>query len=522
MSTPNLDRLALSGVRFNQFYAAPACSPTRAMLLTGVDNHRVGLGSMVERMPREFANCPGYEGRLNVRAATIAERLGEGGYRTILSGKWHLGTDAGDAPVHRGFESSFALLGGAHNHYGLDQTGPWLAQNIASKYRLGADLVQFPEGEYSSDLFTDRLISFLGEDRSRPFFAYLPLTAPHWPLQAPAEAVAKYRGRYDAGPAALAEQRVARMKALGILPANLSYSLAPLQAKWAALSSEERARQTRAMEIYAAMVEEMDRDIGHVLDTLRADGRLDNTVVIFLSDNGAAGEAQNIPPRAKLDAKGAPELPLDLSLANMGNPNSFASYGPLWAQAGSWPFRETKSHTTEGGIRVAAFMAGPGVPQGKWIGAPLHVTDIAPTLLQLAQIPERRKVAGIKRLAIEGRAIQPHWRAGAEPPERALFWELFGDRAVRVGNWKATYLMKSTPGDVAGGQWQLFDLATDPGEQTDVAAAHPKVLNALAGRWDAYAASRGVRIWPVAKPATVDLRREKVDDFRCGGDPRAS
>ena len=219
IATPNLDALALAGVLFTDLHTAPTCSPTRAMLLTGNDNHEVGLGSMAELLTPEQQGRPGYEGYLNRRAATLAERLREGGYRTYMAGKWHLGLAEDQSPAARGFERSFALLQGVHNHYGIDQGAAWQAAGVSARYREDGLPATYPEGAYSSDHFADRLTGYLrdGRDDPRPFFAYLAFTAPHWPLQAPEATVARYRGRYDAGPEALRQERLRRQRALGLV-----------------------------------------------------------------------------------------------------------------------------------------------------------------------------------------------------------------------------------------------------------------------------------------------------------------
>jgi arylsulfatase A-like enzyme len=303
VDTPNLDRLALSGVRFTGFHTAPTCSPTRSMLLSGVDNHEAGLGTMAEmQLPTQKAK-PGYEGYLNDRVASIPELLGAGGYYTVMAGKWHLGLTDERSPAARGFDRSFALLQGLGNHFGADQDGAWRAGDLAADYREDGKLTRLPDGAYSSDYFADKLIAYLGAPRpagkaNQPFFAYLAFSAPHWPLQAPRDLIAKYKGRYDAGPEALREQRLARQKALGLVPRDAKPFALTGVTPWASLTAEERAIQARKMEVYAAMVDRVDQDVGRVLDSLEKSGQLDNTLILFTSDNGPEGSRMETPLRA--------------------------------------------------------------------------------------------------------------------------------------------------------------------------------------------------------------------------------
>src|SRR6516225_4922698 len=294
ITTPRLDALAFAGLRLSAFHSAPTCSPTRSMLLTGTDHHIAGLGTMAESLTDELRGHPGYEGYLNDSVVTVAELLRDADYETLMSGKWHLGLTAHRSPAARGFERSFALLPGAANHYGYEPQAdvkPGLLRLTPSLYAEDRDFVAPPQGFYSSDSFTDRLIGYLeARDRGRPFFAYLAFSAPHWPLQAPAEIVAHYRGRYAAGPEALRLARLERVKRLGLAPANAEPDPMVGGRPWEELTEAERSLAARAMEVYAGMVERMDWNVGRVIDHLTRTGDLDNTFILFMSDNGAAGE----------------------------------------------------------------------------------------------------------------------------------------------------------------------------------------------------------------------------------------
>jgi len=492
IDTPHLDALAARGVKLTNFHTSPLCSTTRAMLMTGCDHHQVGLGTMAEIMTPEQRGQPGYEGYLNDRADTIAERLRQSGYTTLMSGKWHLGIHGQSPPSAKGFERSFALFQGEHNHYGADQTKETASIAGQAAYALDGKQARLPEGAYSTDYFAERMIEFLehaGDDR--PFFGYLAFTAPHSPLQAPPELIAKYRGRYDAGPEALRERRLAKMRRLGLSvgearPADF-YGSKP----WDQLPPEVRALEARKMEVYAAMMEAMDVAVGRVVATLQRLRRLDNTVIVFLSDNGPSGTMRETAP----NWRGWIAAHCDNSLDNIGRANSYASIGPRWAEAQAAPFWLFKRYTTEGGVRTCAFAAGPGVAGGRESNAFIHVTDVAPTLLQLARVDA---AAAPGKLAMRGVSAAGIFSASAvevHAPDEAVGWELSYARALRKGDWKAVFLppvAQSIAPELPVNRWLLFNLAADPGETTDLAAKEPGKLRELVSAWEAYAKETGV------------------------------
>ena len=518
IATPNLDALALSGVRFTGFHTAPTCSPTRSMLMSGVDNHEAGLGTMAELLSDATRGRPGYEGYLNDRVASIAELLRAGGYATVMAGKWHLGLTPDREPAARGFEHSFALLQGLSNHFGEDQNAAWAQAGYAPSYRDDGKAASLPVGRFSADYFAERLIGFLDAAKSagdaRPFFAYLPFTTPHWPLQAPAETIAKYKGRYDAGYEALREARLARQKQLGLIPVNAVPHTVEQVKPWASLTPDEKAIEARKMEVYAAMVDRMDQNVGRVVAALKRLGRYDDTVILFFSDNGPEGNVIDAPsPRFKPAAPGAtaaagpdapaaptPSLGIDNSVGNIGRGNSYIGVGPGWAQANSVPSWLVKGYTTEGGIRVSAFAAGRGVAgKGRIATANLDVRDVAPTLLDYAGLKQPQQFAGHAILPHEGHSLRPVLAASAgavRTPDEAVGYELFFRRALRKGDWKAVYLAagtnRYTRAGVSTGRWQLFNIAADPGETHDLGQAEPARLADLVAAYDAYAKTRGV------------------------------
>ncbi|MFT4053766.1 MAG: arylsulfatase, partial [Novosphingobium sp.] len=514
IATPNLDALANSGVRFTGFHTAPTCSPTRSMLLSGVDNHEAGIGTMVESRPAAFAARPGYEGYLNDHVASIAELLQQGGYRTLMSGKWHLGLTEDRGPAARGFDHSYALLQGLGNHFGADQNAAWTKAKANSLYRQDGKLVKFPVGHYSADQFADKLIGFLddGAADKRPFFAYLTFTTPHWPMQAPAETIAKYKGRYDAGYEVLRAQRLERQKKLGLVALDQQPHALDGVKPWDSLTAEQKAFEARKMEVYAAMVDRMDQNVGRVVAELKRTGQYDNTVIVFLSDNGPEGSEIDAPFQVRGVPDGAKKLGIDNRLENIGNPTSYVGYGAGWAQANSTPSWLVKGYPTEGGTRVSAFASGKDVVGNRIVRGYLSVTDIAPTLLDLAGLTQPATYKGRMILPFEGHSLVPVLAEKASEvrsPEEPIGTELFYRRALRKGDWKAVYLPKSGstyPRDGVGeGKWQLFNLATDPAESTDLAASHADKLAELVADWDRYAAQKGVALpedaaTPAAKP----------------------
>ncbi|MDG2511287.1 arylsulfatase [Sphingobium yanoikuyae] len=486
ISTPNLDRLALSGVRLTGFHTAPTCSPTRSMLLSGTDNHRAGLGTMAEMQAPNQVGKPGHEGYLRTDIAALPEVLTAGGYRTLFSGKWHLGLTPEQDPHARGFQHSFALLQGAGNHYGTDISAT--PKPGFTTYREdGRTLESLPSDYYSSDAFATKLIDQIKTTKDdKPFFAYLAFTAPHWPLQAPAETIAKYKGRYEAGYEALRAERLKKQIALGLVPASAAQHPLENSKPWAELTPDEKKTASRTMEIYAAMVDRLDQNVGRVIDALKASGEYDNTVILFLADNGAEGmdlvHARN--PRFRARAEAA-----DNSYDNLGKDSSYISYGPGWAQAATTPSWLYKAFATEGGTRTTAFLSGPAVKKpGSIAHDYLNVMDIAPTLIDLAGIaPPKGTFQGRTVQPIRGTSWAP-WLAGTaptvHPASEAIGTELFGSRALRQGDWKIT--------DAGDGQWHLFNIVADPGETTDLSAREPARRAALEKAWDAYASDVGV------------------------------
>lgn len=486
IDTPNLDRLARAGLRFSSFYTAPTCSPSRAMLLTGVDAHKAGLGNMAEDLAPNQEGHDEYLGHLNLHVATVAERLQEAGYATMLSGKWHLGGEEAHSPKVRGFERSFALLGGGASHY--DMTGS-ATPNPRARYRRDGKIVdQLPAGFYSSDYYASQMIDYLNEAGShRPFFAYLAFTAPHWPLQAPAALIQKYLDRYQDGPAALRERRLQGLLREGILERPVApRPFVPGGTPWQELSPEQRTRETRKMAVFAAMVDSLDANVGRVLDHLRRTGQLDSTIVIFLSDNGAEGH-----DLVTLDDFKDWVPRFDNRTENLGLQESFVYYGAQWAQASTAPSRLHKGFPTEGGIHVPAFIWNPAFTHAGIHRSTISVMDLAPTILELAHVAPVNEFHGHALTPIEGRSLAGVLRGDAtrvRSDEDYLGWELFGRSGIRVGSWKAVQLgqFENTR------RWELYNLVDDPAETRDLASDSQLQMQRLLELWRRYATENHV------------------------------
>ena len=504
IATPNLDRLAVDGLRLTDFHSASACSPTRAMLLSGTDHHIAGIGTMAEAMMPFHHGKPGYEGHLNFNVVPLMEVLRDAGYLTLMSGKWHLGLTRETSPWARGFTRSFSLLPGAANHYASspDTRNDPPQPKLKTVYMEDDREVALPDGFYSSDGFTDRLLEYLGErtDTSQPFFAYLPYTAPHWPLQAPDELVAKYRGRYDAGPEALRLERLARLQDLGLCPEGIvPHPIVARTAEWADMTEHDRRVSARCMEVYAAMVERMDWNIGRVLTALAGRGELDDTFVMFMSDNGAEGVLLEAAPFFGERFMQHVADHYDNALENIGRPNSFVWYGPRWAQAATAPSRLYKTFTTEGGIRVVSLVRYPKLARQGAIGDAFStVMDVMPTLLDLAGVPHPgRTWKGQPVAPMLGRSMLPYLQretSAVHDADESIGWELFGRFGIRRGHWKAVQI----PPPHGPGAWQLYDLSRDPGETDDLASTYPAELAVLLAEWTAYVARTGTVLDPDA------------------------
>lgn len=447
ISTPNLDRLAKHGIRFANFYNAARCCPSRASLMTGLYPHQTGIGHMW----RDFG-VPSYRGFLNQNCVTIGEALRESGYRTLMSGKWHLGSERPHWPVDRGFERSFSTLRGGGNYF-----------RPAGLIEDGKPLPQPKDNFYITDAFTEKAVDFIGQygAGNAPFFLYLAYTAPHFPLHALPADIARYRGRYQQGWDALRRERHARIIRMGLVESRWPLSTRDPEAPaWD--SVQDKDQKDLRMAVYAAQIDRMDQGIGRVLNKLREAGAESNTLVLFLSDNGGCAEVKE---------KSKPGAPI-------GTADSSASYGLPWANASNTPFRLFKHWAYEGGISTPLIAYWPAVIQTGLTHEAGHIIDILPTCLEAAGVRYPETYRGNSILPVEGRSLLPIFRGKQRKPHDALFWEHEGNRAIRKGNWKL----------VAGFRepWELYDMKADRTETQDLAARHPTMVRELAeeyGRW---------------------------------------
>ena len=498
ISTPNLDELAYRGVRLTNFHVAPNCSPTRAMLMSGVDSHLSGLGIMESYIGPAQKGQPGYEGYLNFDVVSVATILKDAGYRTMMSGKWHLGLDVENGPESRGFKDVFVLPTAASNHFQQTKAyGVKWDEVRKETYRENGDQVDLPEVFYSSELFTDKLISYLSShferDEKAPFFALASYTAPHWPLQAPDEFINKYEGVYEVGYDEVAQARLQRMRDLGIIDSSTEVITSAAWPHWGELSDEQRAKEARRMQVYAGMVEALDHHIGRLTGYLEEKGVLNNTVIIFLSDNGAEG---NDPHHIAAHERWIPANFVN-TVENMGRADSFISYGPRWAEVSSLPHRGFKAYPLQGGIIAPAFITHPESRRAAEISNdPVTVLDITPTVLDVAGVEHPgTKYAGRDIHPLTGKSIKPYLSGASESVHGKDFTfgvELFNRRALRKGNWKLVWI--EPPNGI--GSWQLFDLSADAAEQHDIFDQNPDIASQLIAQWENYENANGVILDP--------------------------
>jgi len=497
IKTPNLDSLANDGVRFTNFYTHASCSPTRSMLLSGVDTHVNGLGNMDEWTAPNQRGIPGYEGYLNNRVATLPQLLKDAGYHTYMVGKWHMGKAPDQIPAARGFERDFSLLDGAGSYW--DMTNVTGASPLSVFTEDGRYLTELPKDYYATKTYTDKLIDFIeaGRKDGKPFFAYVSHQAPHDPFHLPQEWRTRHVGEYDKGWDAVRQERLKRQVALGITPEGTQLA----ERMWfipdpVVLAPASKAFLGKKMELYAGMVENLDFHVGRLIDYLKQIGEYDNTVFIVFGDNGAEGT-----DLFKMIA-GSPGTRDFLYAAikwsqthpnAWGDPGSYVGYGPMWAQVSMTPFSQYKGWMAEGGVHNALIVSGPAVKRarGSINGGLLHVADIMPTLLEVAGASYPKTLDGRDLPALAGKSWGPLLAGQVESPRSEqdyLAWEIFGNRAVRQGEWKIRWQYKPLGKE----QWELFNLTRDPGERNDLAAEYPDKVKALVALWDHYAKENNV------------------------------
>lgn len=479
INTPNLDRLASEGIRLKEFYNNSICAPTRASLITGQYPHKAGMGYFDVNL-----GLPPYQGYLNRESLTIAEVLKQNGYSTLMAGKAHLGKDSLAWPNQRGFEQFYGFIPGASNYFDIGEYGKADPVVLIRNNRKET----LKPGEYLTNKITDNALGFLDDQHKtgKPFFLYLAFNAPHWPLQALPEDIAKYRGRYDIGWDSLRNERLAKQRASGILSPGQSVAVrdkdVPL---WDNLTYDQKQLWKAKMEVYAAMLDRVDQSIGRLLAKLQELGIDKNTLIVFISDNGAQGGFSGNGRKPSRNA------------GPIGTAGSYDYQEQPWAYVSNTPLRQYKNNMHEGGFSSPFIAWWPGhVPQGKLSKGTGHLIDLAPTFYELAGAKYPSSYNGHTAHALPGKSLVPVISGQADVVNRpeGIFWERAGNRAVRKGNWK---LVSTYPGY----QWELYDLAQDRGETKDLAQQRPELVNALSADYFKWAESNGVVDYDKIKPA---------------------
>jgi arylsulfatase len=465
IETPNLDRLAAGGLRFTEFYNCSRCCPTRASLLTGLYPHQTGMGDMTE----DPGKTPAYQGYLNNRCVTIAEVLRAAGYRTGMVGKWHVGEQRPHWPVDRGFDRFYGLISGASHYF----TPSKVRTDAPCTWAIDGSPYAPPEdGFYATDAFTERALNFLDSPTPAPapFFLYLAYTAPHWPLHARPEEIAKYRGRYRKGWDQLREERHRKMIEMGLVRPEWPLTPRdPAAPEWAQVDPDERDLR---MAVYAAQIDRMDQGIGRIVEKLRRTGELSNTLILFLSDNGGAAEEVH-----RSDAG-----------STIGTKESYESYGLPWANASNTPFRLFKHWVHEGGIATPLIVSWPDVIRRPGITSEVgHVIDLMATAVDVAGASYPRRYQDHEIQPMEGKSLAPIFRTGSRPDPGPVFWEHEGNRAVRQGKWKLVGRHR--------GPWELYDMEKDRTELTNLSDREPGKVSELTALYQRWSERCGVVPW---------------------------
>jgi arylsulfatase len=499
IKTPNLDALAQQGVRFTNFYTHATCSPTRSILLSGVDTHLNGLGNMDEWAAPNQWGVDGYEGNLNKRVVTLPQLLKGAGYHTYMTGKWHLGKQPDQIPAARGFEHDFSLLDGAGSYW--DMTNFTAAAPMSVFTEDGRYLTRLPKDYYATKTYIDKLIGFIDANRAdgKPFFAYFAPQAPHDPFHLPREWRNRHAGEYDKGWDAVRQARLKKQIELGITPAGTQLA----ERMWfvpdpIVLAPASRYVLGKKMELYAGMVENMDYHVGRLIEYLKKIGEYENTIFIVFGDNGAEGTDLFQMVAGSPGTRDFLFSAINWSQTHpnaWGDPGSYVGYGPMWAQVSMTPFSQYKGWMAEGGIRNALIVSGPVVkrPKGSINHGVMHVADLMPTLLEVAGTSYPESYEGHEVPPLMGKSWGPMLAGKAESPrtdQDYIGWEVFGNRAVRQGEWKLRWEYKP----LGKGEWELFNLAADPAERKDLAAERPEKLKAMLSLWDSYAKANNVII----------------------------
>lgn len=486
IATPNLDRLAYQGLRLNNLHAASACQQTRTMLMASAPVS----GTIINR--------PSHEGgqRNNLLSrewAIIPELMQEAGYATYMTGKWDLGWDDGYTPATRGFDRSFVQLNGAASFFREEFLMP---ESIGLGYEDGGERLEFdalPEDFYATEHYTNKMLEYLQEnEEGTPWFAYMPYTAPHWPLQLPEELLHRNDGRYDMGYDELRVQRFERAGQMGVLPENSSLDeFSPLTEPWENLTEEEKQRYSLAEGIFAGMIEHLDMSIGRVISYLEESGQMENTVIVFTADHGASSGEHGV-ATGRVPQGGGPQMPdgIDNSIENFGQMNSFVDHGRGFGEAASAPFKYQKGTIDEGGLRAAAFVRYPAAVEAGDVGdAFMSMMDFLPTFLEIAgtEHPGASTFQGREINDIRGRSAWQYLTGQADTVHLdtdVAGWDSGDGGALIRGGYKIiNTVAPGQPRDTT--DWRLYNLVADPGEHNDLSADHPEMVLEMVAEWEA-------------------------------------
>lgn len=478
ISTPNIDQLATEGLRFSQFYNAARCCPTRSSLLTGLYPHQAGMGGMV--VTDGVRPDGAYQGYLSRNSITIAEVLKQQGYYTAASGKWHVGEKPENWPLERGFDNYYGLISGAANFFDITR-----AKWEGVKRYFAVDSTEYiPDSEdfYMTTALTENAIKFLkiADSKEQPFFLYLPYTAPHWPLHALQEDIDLYRGKYAEGWDVLREKRYKRMVEMGLI--DKSWPLSdrdPRVPSWESLSEEQKEKSELLMSIYAAQIHRMDQGIGEVMEQLEVMGESENTIVFFLSDNGASEEYEILGKDFWGNFWDGDAVP--------GSGDSYHSYGAAWANLSNTPFRQYKKQIHEGGISTPLIVKWPGhiKDEGSITHKANHIIDIMATICDITGAAYPESYNGNTIIPLAGRSFAPLLKGESLADHKALYWEHQGNRAIREGNWKLVSLK--------GKDWELYNLSTDRSEMNDLISGEQERAERMKVMYKEWADELGVR-----------------------------
>jgi len=484
-STPNIDQLTGNGMMFTNFHTSPVCAPSRAMLITGTDSHLAGVANLPEFLPSGYESEPGYGGVLNNRVQTVATRLKEVGYKTYATGKWHLGHDENTLPHYRGFDRTFILGGSGANNY---STQGYLPMKPVAHWYADGEETHLPDDFYSSKDYIEQVIAFheAEEDKTAPFFSYIAFQAIHSPLQAPERFVEPYLEVYKEGWDVLRQKRFEKAKEMGIIPADASMNgMFPQFEKWDDLSQEDKSDYITSMAVLAGMLEAMDFYIGQYVNYLKERELFDNTIFIIASDNGPDGADYRANPILK---KWKEKNGYHSDKDRIGDKGFYGTAGPEFAHALASPFSFFKYYTGEGGVRAPLIISGKNIPSGQQSKAFCFITDIVPTILELADM---EPVSNKTYAPITGNSLLPHIQDLSIPVYRedeGIGLEASNSSAYFLGDFKI--VRNNIP--LGDNKWYMYNLKNDPGETQDISNSFPEKFQAMKAAYDTYAKSVGV------------------------------